>query len=178
MTIGYLLVDNALLIPAKHKIDCAGPSGLSPSAIVSTAGNGAAIRWVALLALCAAYLQGGLGKLVDFGGAVAEAQHFGLPFATAIAVGTIVTELVGSALVLSGHWRWFGALWLAVFTLVAAFVANRFWEMPGAGRFMAENAFFEHVGLAGGLLLVAWHDIRERNTLVAGAHDVHSDTSN
>ena len=32
----------------------------------------------------------------------------------------------------------------------------------GLARFMVENAFFEHLGLAGGLLLVAWHDLRSR----------------
>ena len=26
---------------------------------------------------------------------------------------------------------------------------------------MVENAFFEHLGLVGGFLLVAWHDIRD-----------------
>jgi hypothetical protein len=34
--------------------------------------------------------------------------------------------------------------------------------MPvGQERFMAANAFYEHLGLAGGLLLVAWLDLRE-----------------
>ncbi len=120
------------------------------------------VRFIALLGLCAAYLQGGLVKLTDFSGAVAEAEHFGLPAAPIAAVATIVTELVGSALVLSGIQRWLGALWLAAFTLCATFVANRFWELPVAERFMAENAFFEHLGLIGGFLLVAWLDLKER----------------
>jgi uncharacterized membrane protein YphA (DoxX/SURF4 family) len=33
-----------------------------------------------------------------------------------------------------------------VFTLMATFVANRFWEMGGHERFMAANSFFEHLG--------------------------------
>ena len=37
-----------------------------------------AVRWLALLALCGAYLQGGLVKLMDFNGAQAEMAHFGL----------------------------------------------------------------------------------------------------
>jgi uncharacterized membrane protein YphA (DoxX/SURF4 family) len=122
----------------------------------------AIIRLVALLGLCAAYLQGGLQKLLDFSGAVAEAQHFGLPLAPVVAGATIVTELVASALVLTGRYRWVGALWLGGFTLVATFVANRFWEIPAPDRFMVENAFFEHLGLVGGFLLVAWYDLRER----------------
>ncbi|MDB5541027.1 MAG: DoxX family protein [Devosia sp.] len=68
---------------------------------------------------------------------------------------TIVTELAGSALILTGAYRWLGALWLAGFTLIATFVANRSWELPLAQRFMVENAFFEHLGLVGGFLLVA-----------------------
>ena len=120
------------------------------------------VHFIALLGLCAAYLQGGLTKLFDFNGAIAEAQHFGLPFAAATAVATIITELLASALILAGIYRWLGALWLAGFTLAATFVANRFWEMPPPQRFMAENSFFEHLGLVGGFLLVAWLDLRRR----------------
>ena len=54
------------------------------------------VRWLALLALCAAYLQGGLDKAFDFAGAVAETQHFGLPFAAPLAALTIVVELGAS----------------------------------------------------------------------------------
>lgn len=45
---------------------------------------------------------------------------------------------------------------LGVFTLLAAVTANAFWTMPaGPGRFMATNAFFEHLGLIGGFVLAA-----------------------
>jgi uncharacterized membrane protein YphA (DoxX/SURF4 family) len=118
------------------------------------------LRWIALLGLCAAYLQGGIDKLLDFTGAVAEVQHFGLSPAVPIAVSTIVTEFVAPALVLSGRLRWLGALWLAGFTAVATVVANRFWELPLPERQMAANGFFEHLGLVGGFLLVAWYDLR------------------
>lgn len=185
MTTGYLLVDRLLSRPAQHAIDCGGPSGLAPSATTGPSATSNAsststtlpdrfgrmiyplatapvVRFIALLGLCAAYLQGGLDKLLDFGAAVAEAQHFGLPFASAIAGATILTELAGSALVLTGVYRWLGALCLAGFTLIATFVANRFWEIPLPDRFMVENAFFEHLGLVGGFVLVACYDIRQR----------------
>ena len=42
---------------------------------------------------------------MDFSGAVAEVEHFGLPAASILAGATIVTELVASALVLSGIQR-------------------------------------------------------------------------
>ena len=119
------------------------------------------VQFIALLGLCAAYIQGGLDKLFDFNAAVAETQSFGLPFAAPITGVTILTELVASALILTGTYRWLGALCLAGFTLLATFVANRFWEMPPPQRFMVENSFFEHLGLVGGFLLVAWLDLRK-----------------
>jgi uncharacterized membrane protein YphA (DoxX/SURF4 family) len=117
------------------------------------------VRWIALLALCAAYLQGGLVKAADFAGAVAEMQHFGLSPAAPFAVATIVLELGASAMVLSGVLRWAGALALAVFTLFASFIAAPFWTMTPPARLMAANTFFEHLGLVGGFVLVAWHDL-------------------
>jgi len=122
----------------------------------------AALRWVALLLLCAAYLQGGLNKAMDFNAAIAEMNHFGLSPAGPLAAAVIVLELGAAALILTGFHRWLGALALAGFTLMATFVALRFWEMPQPERFMAANSFFEHLGLVGGFLLVAWLDLKER----------------
>ncbi len=121
------------------------------------------VRAVAYLALCAPYLQGGLVKLFDFSGAVAEMTHFGLAPAPLFAVMVIALELAGSAMILTGQLRWLGALGLAGFTLLATFMALRFWSMPvGPQRFMAANSFFEHIALVGGLLLVAWLDLKKR----------------
>jgi uncharacterized membrane protein YphA (DoxX/SURF4 family) len=118
-----------------------------------------ALRFLALLLLCAAYIQGPVTKIFDFDGAIAEMNHFGLSPAPLFAVGVIVFELVATAMILTGRWRWLAALALAGFTLAATFVALRFWEMPaGQGRMMATNAFFEHLGLIGGFLLVALDD--------------------
>ena len=118
-----------------------------------------AVHALALLALCAAYLQGGLTKALDFDAAIAEMRHFGLQPAAPMALAVILLELVASVLVIAGWQRWLGALSLALFTLAASVVANPFWAMAGEARFMATNAFFEHVGLAGGLVLVSWHDL-------------------
>ena len=121
------------------------------------------IQWLALLGLCAAYLQGGIDKASNFGSAVDEMHHFGLPYAAPLAALTILVEIGASLLILTGIQRWAGALVLAGFTLFATFVANRFWEMAAPERFMAANSFFEHIGLIGGFVLVAWHDLRQRD---------------
>jgi uncharacterized membrane protein YphA (DoxX/SURF4 family) len=121
-----------------------------------------AVRWVALLGLCAAYLQGGIVKLTNINSAVAEMSHFGLWPAMPLAIAVIAFELIASVAILTGHWRWLGAIALGAFTVAATFMANRYWELGPAERFATENAFYEHLGLAGGFLLIAWHDLRDR----------------
>jgi uncharacterized membrane protein YphA (DoxX/SURF4 family) len=119
------------------------------------------VYWIALLGLCAAYLQGGIVKATDFSGAIGEMQHFGLAPAAPLAVAVIVLELGASIMMLTGFYRWLAALGLGSFTLMATLIALRFWELPpGHERFMAANAFFEHLGLVGGFVLVAWHDLK------------------
>ena len=122
----------------------------------------ATIRWIALLLLVSAYLQGGLDKAFDFAGAIGEMHHFGLEPAAPLALAVIALELGASLLILAGRLRWLGAIALAGFTLAATFVANRFWSAPPADRFTLENGFFEHLGLVGGFLLVACMDWRAR----------------
>lgn len=111
---------------------------------------------IARLALVGPYLLGGVVKLTDLSAAAAEQAHFGLNPPMVWAALTIAVELIGPLLVLSGRLVWLGAGMLGVFTLLAACVANAFWAMPaGQDRFMATNAFFEHIGLIGGFVLIA-----------------------
>lgn len=62
------------------------------------------VRWLALLASCSAYLQGGLVKLLSFSGAIAEMRHFGLAPPAPFAIATIVVEL-GAALFVLIAWH-------------------------------------------------------------------------
>jgi uncharacterized membrane protein YphA (DoxX/SURF4 family) len=120
-------------------------------------------EFLALLALCSAYIQGPLTKAFDFQGAIAEMNHFGLAPAPLFAVGVPVFELAMSALILSGRLRWLGALALAIFTLMATYLALRFWEIPaGPEHSAAMNGFFEHIGLSGAFVFIALADLRKR----------------
>ncbi len=111
--------------------------------------------FVARLLLVGAYLVGALAKLADWPGAVAEQAHFGMAPAALWAGITIAVELIGPALILVGRLVWLGAGMLGVFTVLAACLANPFWALQGPARFAATNAFFEHLGLAGGFVLAA-----------------------
>ena len=134
-------------------------------------------RWIAAIlswpwllpisraALVSAFLIGGIQKLIDFPAAVAEQAHFGLQPAWLWAVAAIVVELGGSALVIFGRWVWLGAGGLGVLTAVAMLTANDFWAKTGDDRFMAINAFFEHLGLIAGLVLISLLSLREQSAL-------------
>jgi len=123
-------------------------------------------RWIAAIlswpwllpiargALVSAFLIGGIQKLADFPAAVAEQAHFGLQPAWLWAVAAIVVELGGSLLVIANRFVWLGAGGLGVLTFVAMLTANAFWLSTGHERFMAINAFFEHLGLIAGLVVV------------------------
>ena len=115
-------------------------------------------RWtsaLARIALASAYAVGGLNKLLDFHGAIAEQAHFGLHPPAFFAGLTIAVELIGSALLVSGRFLWLGAGTLAVFTALATLIAHPFWNMVGQERFFATNAFFEHLGLIAGFAMAA-----------------------
>ncbi len=86
---------------------------------------------------------------------VAEQAHFGLQPAAVWAVLAIAVELIASLCLIAGRWVWLAAGALGVLTLVAMVVANDFWHLQGQARFMALNAFFEHLGLIAGLACAA-----------------------
>ena len=111
----------------------------------------------ARLALVSAFLIGGLTKLTDFSGAIAEQEHFGLHPGWLWAALAIIIELGGSALVTLGRLVWLGAGGLGVLTAVAMLTANDFWHLTGHDRFAGVNAFFEHLGLIAGLVIVSIH---------------------
>jgi uncharacterized membrane protein YphA (DoxX/SURF4 family) len=119
---------------------------------------GTPLIWpAARLALVSAFLIGGLTKLSDFSAAIAEQEHFGLHPGWLWAALAIIIELGGSALVMLGRLVWLGAGGLGVLTAVAMLTANDFWHLTGHDRFMALNAFFEHLGLIAGLVIVSIH---------------------
>jgi uncharacterized membrane protein YphA (DoxX/SURF4 family) len=116
-------------------------------------------QWVlfaARLALTSAYLLGGLTKLFNFSAAIKEQEHFGFHPGWLWAALTILIEIGGSALVLSGYMVWLGAGALGCLTAVAMLSADNFWTKLGGERLTQANTFFEHLGLIGGFVLIAF----------------------
>jgi putative oxidoreductase len=101
------------------------------------------------------FLIAGYRKLM---GVAATAGYFGklgFPMPEVMAWVAIAVELGGAILLIVG-WktRWAASL-LALFTLIAAFAAHRFWEVDPAQYANQMNHFLKNMAIVGGLILVA-----------------------
>ncbi len=116
------------------------------------------VRLLATAAIAAPFVASGIGKLVDFPGAVAEAKALGLSPPAPVAAAVIAVQLGGAALLFAPGLAWIGAGLLAGFTLAATLIAHRWWTMAGPARRVNQTAFWEHAAIAGGLVLLAATD--------------------
>ena len=128
---------------------------MTPAPIARLLGDNRFAAFAAAL-LTLPYWTSGLAKLLDPGGALDEARHFGLEPAMLTVAATILVQLGGSALIVLGRRAWLGAGALGVFTAIATVIAHPFWQVvEPMARFHQRNTFLEHAGLIGGLMLAA-----------------------
>jgi transmembrane protein len=111
---------------------------------------------LARIALTLPYWTSGFAKLMNLRAAEAETEALGLRPARLIATLTIVLELGASLAVIVNRFTWVAAGALGLFTCIAATLAYPFWrDRDPVRRFNDRNAFFEHIGLIGGCMLVS-----------------------
>jgi uncharacterized membrane protein YphA (DoxX/SURF4 family) len=110
---------------------------------------------IARVALVVFYLVSALSKITNFRGAVAEMTEAGMPGPAAMALLSLLVELVGSTLILIGRGVWLGAGMLGVFTAIGAVTAHAFWRVSGRVRVEALTVFLMHVGLIAAFVLCA-----------------------
>ncbi len=79
----------------------------------------------------------------------------GLHPAWAFNLAALLTELAGSALIVLNRAVWIGAGALGVFTVLATFLAHRFWDLSGAARTMQLNSFLEHATISATFIFVS-----------------------
>ena len=108
--------------------------------------------------VCIPFLLSGIIKATHPAAATAEVAALGLPAAVMLAWLTVIVQLGGSAAAIWGGRRVgaFGALSLAIFTLLASVVAHAFWTIQSPGQTAELNVFMEHLSIFSGLLFVAW----------------------
>lgn len=106
-------------------------------------------------ALASPFLASGILKLSDWPAAMAEFAGLGIWWPQATVAAVIVTQIVGSLLLLQERSAWIGAGILAGFTAAATIVAHPFWAFDGGDRARQLTTFLEHVALIGGLVAAA-----------------------
>src|ERR1051326_3268602 len=105
--------------------------------------------------IAALFLVAGVHKIEIFGQQVGYFTRLGFPAAEVFTVIAIAIEIGGAALLIAG-WRARQVAWLMIlFTLVATFMAHRFWEFEPAFRANQMNHFLKNFAIIGGLLFLA-----------------------
>ncbi len=105
--------------------------------------------------LSAVFLVAGVRKIMFWGGQVAYFTKLGFPAPEFFTVLAIVIEL-GAGLALLVGWKTRPAAWLlALFVLIATFMAHRFWEFDAPQQANQLNHFLKNLAIIGGLLFVA-----------------------
>ena len=103
----------------------------------------------------AIFLNAGVRKLMGFAGTVGYFTKLGFPSPELFAVLAIVIEVGGSILLIIG-WKTRWVAWLlALFVLIAALAAHRFWQVDAAQYANQMNHFMKNLAIIGGLLFVA-----------------------
>ena len=103
----------------------------------------------------AIFLNAGLRKVMGFAGTVGYMAKLGFPAPEFFAVLAMIIEVGGSILLIVG-WKTRWVAWLlALFVLIAAFAAHRFWQFDAAQYANQMNHFMKNLAIIGGLLFVA-----------------------
>ena len=128
---------------------------MNPSYVTSALKSGW-LYFSGMVLMTSAFWQSGFTKAFDFTAAQGEMTHFGLKPAAFFAVGTIVIQLGGSALMIFGkRLAWLGAVALAAFTVATIPVAHDFWNLQGGEAFTQRMFANANLSIVGGLLLAA-----------------------
>ena len=107
------------------------------------------------LFLALVYLGSGLHKGIWHQEALVGFQAARVPFVGAAVIGTVVLHIVAPVCLILGVFVRESALSLAVFTVLATFIAHDFWSLSGADRLNQSRIAMAHVAIIGGLLLLA-----------------------
>lgn len=117
--------------------------------------NSPATFVLARILLTLPFWSSGLVKLIDFSGGVAEMEHYGFTPGIAFNVATIIVQLGGSLLIIFNRFTWLGAGALGIFTGLTILLVHNFWAKEGEMAMIHMFLALEHIGMIGGLILVA-----------------------
>jgi transmembrane protein len=137
-------------------------AGTDTPALVAAALGHPATLLVGRVCVASPFLVAGMMKLCFWQAGVAEMAKTGLHPAWIFNIAALVTELVGSTLVVLNRKAWLGAGALGIFTVLSTFLAHRFWDFSGDIRTEQMNSFFEHATISASFIFVVVAGLRQR----------------
>src|ERR1051326_2806346 len=118
-----------------------------------------AAKWQLLLGrllLSAILILSGLGKLPHFHDVAGMMAAKGIPLATAALVITLLIEIGGGLMVLTGFKAKYAAIVIALWLVPVTLVFHHFWGIPEAQQQDQMVNFLKNVAIMGGLLVLAY----------------------
>jgi putative oxidoreductase len=101
------------------------------------------------------FLIAGYRKLMGVAASAGYFAKLGFPMPEVMVWVAIAIELGGAILLIVG-WKTRWVAWLlALFTLIAAFAAHRFWEVDAAQYANQMNHFLKNIAIVGGFIILA-----------------------
>lgn len=110
-----------------------------------------ALPFVGRLLISLIFILAGIGKIVDFEGAVSALREAGLQGAETWIVIALVMELVGGILLLLGWYTRVGIVILMIFLLPTTFIFHAFWALSGPQMALEFSSFLKNIAIYGGL---------------------------
>jgi putative oxidoreductase len=111
-----------------------------------------------LLALI--FVISGFGKIVHFGDTATMMAGAGIPLAKVALVFTILIELGGGLLLITGLYVRYVALIMAFFMIPVTLMFHKFWVLPSPEHYIQMVNFIKNVAITGGLLVAAFSGVR------------------
>ncbi len=103
------------------------------------------------------FIPSGYGKLMGLTQFAGNLTNMGVPadYAYWVAVAAGGVEFFGAICILLGLATRYVAILLAVFTLIAALLAHRYWTFTDAAQIRAQSAnFYKNLAIVGGFLIL------------------------
>ena len=100
------------------------------------------------------FVISGYGKISGFAGVTGFIASKGLPMPEVLAALTVVLELGGGLLILSGWKSRWVALVIFLWLIPTSFIFHPFWSAPAAQAAAQQIQFLKNVSIMGGMLLL------------------------
>jgi putative oxidoreductase len=106
------------------------------------------------LLLALLFLMSGFGKITGFAGTAGYMASKGLPMVEVLLAITIVIELAGALMIISGYKARLGAAALFLWMIPVTFLFHNYWAMPAEQQMIQQIMFMKNLSIMGGLLIV------------------------